>query len=356
LTGRDERGRPRGAILSPLVWLLIALVAGCGGEPLYRQESYVFGTRVELAIWAEEGQRARDAAAAVLREFDRLHRMLHAWEPSEVTRLNDAIARGDAPIPVSAELARILLDAAAIAESSEHLFNPVIGALVRVWGFHGDTFVPRLPPQEEIVRLVRSDPSATDLKIENGHVSSRNHVSQVDLGGFAKGYALDRAVSILRSRGIRNALVNIGGNVAALGAKGKTPWRIGIQHPRATGPLAALDLHDGESIGTSGDYQRFFEIDGRRYCHLIDPRTGTPARGVQAVTVLVPARPASGALSDAASKPLFIAEAARWRQLARRLGVEHVMRVDAQGKITVTRAMRARVEFLHSGQPIEVVD
>ena len=117
---------------------------------------------------------------------------------------------------------------------------------------------------------------------------STNPAVQLDLGGYAKGYALDVAAAILQAHGVKNALVNIGGNVIALGTHGDRPWRVGIQHPRKPGTLATLDLHDGEAIGTSGDYQRYFELDGKRYCHLIDPRTGHPAHGMQSVTVLIP--------------------------------------------------------------------
>ena len=109
---------------------------------------------------------------------------------------------------------------------------------------------------------------------------------QLDLGGYAKGYALDRAAELLRKQGIHNALINIGGNVLALGQHGNRPWRVGIQHPRKPGALATLELHDGEAIGTSGDYQRYFMLGKVRYCHLIDPRSGYPMQGVQAVTVL----------------------------------------------------------------------
>ena len=171
---------------------------------------------------------------------------------------------------------------------------------------------------------------------------------QLDLGGYAKGYALDRAAAILRAKGVGNALINIGGNVMALGAKGSQPWRVGIQHPRATAPLATLELHDGEAIGTSGDYQRFFELEGRRYCHLLDPRNGHPAEGVQAVTVLITPREGAGALSDAASKPLFIAGAGQWRGLAQRLGVAHALRIDGRGVMHVTAAFRERLTMLAS--------
>ena len=352
------RGEALGRHPPYLPWLLFFLVAillaGCSREPpLHQREAYVFGTRVEVLVWGAETTPAREAVAAVLAEFDRLHRMLHAWQPSELTALNEAIARGDRDIAVSAELAAILRDAAAIAESTDHLFNPAIGRLVALWGFHGDTFAPRLPDAAAVASVTRAQPRMSDLAIEANRVSSRNPAVQLDLGGYAKGYALDRAASLLRARGIANALVNIGGNVMALGSKGGQPWRVGIQHPRAAAPLAALDLRDGEAIGTSGDYQRYFEVDGRRYCHLLDPRSGQPAAATQALTLLIPPGAAAGVRSDALSKPLFLAGRDEWQPLARRLGVAQVLRIDAAGVMQVTAALRERLTMLASDMPIE---
>ena len=141
----------------------------------------------------------------------------------------------------------------------------------------------------------------------------------------------------------------------ALGTKNGERWRVGIQHPRQAGPLATVALDDGEAIGTSGDYQRFFELDGKRYCHLLDPRSGAPVMHTQALTVLVSARPAAGTLSDAASKPLFIAGPA-WPALASKLGVEQVLRIDADGHIQVSAALRQRLQFVDiSAQKVEIV-
>ena len=164
-----------------------------------------------------------------------------------------------------------------------------------------------------------------------------------------RGFSL---AAILRGQGVKNALINIGGNVMALGSKGGQPWRIGIQHPRAATPLATLELRDGEAVGTSGDYQRYFELEGRRYCHLLDPRSGQPAQGTQAVTVLVTPRAGAGALSDAASKPLFIAAAGDWRGLAQRLGVTHALRIDSDGVMHVTAAFHARLTMLASDMKV----
>ena len=119
-------------------------------------------------------------------------------------------------------------------------------------------------------------------------------------------------------------------------------------------PLATLDLRDGEAIGTSGDYQRYFELAGRRYCHLLDPRSGAPAQGTQAVTVLIPPGAQSGMRSDAASKPLFIA-GADWLRQAQRLGVGAALRIDADGTMTVTAALRERLKMESPDTRIVVV-
>ncbi len=148
-----------------------------------------------------------------------------------------------------------------------------------------------MPPRW--AKLVAAKPSIADLTFKGRVVTAKNPAVALDFGGYLKGVALDRAAAIFKARGIGNALINIGGNVLALGKKGDQPWRVGIRHPRPEqaggAPLATLELRDGEAIGTSGDYQRFFELDGRRYCHLIDPRSGAPATGTQALTVLIPA-------------------------------------------------------------------
>ena len=343
---KSKRSRISGFLLTPhSLFLTIVFLTACTRPSLYQQESYVFGTRVEVLIYGEEAGRARESAGLVLREFDRLHRMLHAWQSSELTALTDAIARGEAKIGVSPELAAILRDASEIAQRSDHLFNPAIGQLVTLWGFHSEEFKPALPDEAAVSSLLKAQPRLSDLSIEGGQVTSRNRAVALDLGGYAKGYALDRAADLLREKGIRNALINIGGNVLALGTKDGKPWRVGIQHPREAAPLATLELRDGEAIGTSGDYQRFFEVAGKRYCHVIDPRSGHPGVGTQAITVLVEPRPGAGALSDAASKPLFLAGAGRWTEYARRLSIAAALRVDDQGTIYVTEPMRERIKM-----------
>jgi thiamine biosynthesis lipoprotein len=324
------------------LWLLLLwALAACSPPPLHQQQAYVFGTLVEVSIHGAPEAQARQAATAVLARFDELHRTLHAWQPSELSRLNAALARGERAT-VAPELAAMLRDAQALAAQSDELFNPAIGGLIALWGFHADTPQSRVPAVAAIQNWVRRQPRMADLTIGDDTISSRNPAVQLDLGGYAKGRALDDAAAILQMHGIKNALVNIGGNVIALGAHGDRPWRVGIQHPRQPGTLATLDLRDGEAIGTSGDYQRFFEADGRRYSHLIDPRTGFPATGMQSVTVLVAGEQA-GTRSDALSKPLFIDGATQLGKRAARLGVANYLAVDSAGKIHASPAMKARL-------------
>ena len=333
--------------MKKLLLLLALLVSACGKEPLYQEQGYVFGTLVEISVYGAEEAQAKHAVASALQEFQRLHDMLHAWKPSELSELNAAIAQGKSN-PVSPELAEMLQDAAQLSAQSNGLFNPSIGNLIQTWGFQADDFKAVLPDEKKIASLVKANPQMSEISILSHTAwktaSSRNLTVKLDLGGYAKGYALDRAAAILKQQGIHNALINIGGNVLALGMHGKRPWKVGIQHPRKPGALATLELHDGEAIGTSGDYQRYFELDGRRYCHLIDPRTGQPVQGVQAVTILTHGVRA-GLLSDAASKPLFISGVDGWRSAASKMQLEEALLIDAQGVVHLTAAMQKRLEF-----------
>ena len=206
----------RAATRAAALCLLIALLAACSRPQIYHQEAYVFGTRVDLSIFGDSQEAATDAMAAVLQEFDRLHHAFHPWKPSEVTRLNEVLARGETA-EVSEELAVLLADAKDIAERGDELFDPALGRLIALWGFHDEEFEPELPDPDKLAEILAARPRMAELTIDGTRVSSSNPMVQIDLGGYAKGYALDRAAKILRERGMTNALINIGGNVMAAG-------------------------------------------------------------------------------------------------------------------------------------------
>jgi thiamine biosynthesis lipoprotein len=319
-------------------------VAGARADE-YRVSSYVFGTIAQITVLDADPTRARRAVERVLGEFDRMHRDLHAWKPGELVALNQAIARGELNVRTTSEIAALILQAQGLAAKSGNLFNPAIGRLVGLWSFHRDRPGGPLPDARDIARLVAAHPRMSDITVEGNEITSANPSVQLDFGGYAKGFALDRAMELLREDAVSSALVNVGGNAMALGRRGSRPWRVGLDAPRGAGLLATLELNDGDAVGTSGDYRRYYEIDGKRYSHIIDPRTGYPVAGVESVTVLVPGGEGAGALSDAASKPIFIEGRSGWRQAAAGMGVSRAMLIDSEGIVHVTEELRARLHF-----------
>lgn len=331
-------------MLKPLVLaLLLLLLAGCSRhDDIVRVRGHVFGTQVEVSIYGEPEERARQLADQVLREFDRLHHKFHAWQPSQLTALNDAIAHGQ-EFQADAEMVGLLQSAARLSAQSDDLFNPAIGHLIRLWGFQSSDIHAQGPSPAEIRHWVTANPRLSDLRYDGTRIRSVNPAVMIDLGGYAKGYALDRAAQILRAAHVKAALVNTGGNLIAIGQPGARPWRVGIRDPRGEGAIASVELHDNEAIGTSGDYQRYFMKDGKRHPHIIDPRTGQTTDTVASVTIIARGGSDPGLRSDGHSKPLFVAGPAQWKEMARRLGLDEVLLVDAGHGVQMTPAMQARL-------------
>jgi thiamine biosynthesis lipoprotein len=338
-----------------LVLIIALILSSCGKEPLVQTKSYVFGTLVDIRIYCEAEDKAHEVTSHLLQDFQRLHHQYHAWQSdSELSKLNQTFAAGKTPVDVSPELLKMLKQAQTLSTQSQGLFNPAIGGLIGTWGFQRDEFTPVAINDAVIQKLVQANPKMSDIVIKNDKVYSTNKAVKLDLGGYAKGYALDMALAELQKQGVKNALVNIGGNIIALGQHGEKPWRVGIQHPRQPKPMATLDLLSGWAIGTSGDYQRYFERDGKRYCHIIDPRDGYPAQGKQAVTVLLPPSLHAGVLSDVASKPIFLTTPDQQANAARAMGVSQFLVVDAEGSVTISKALNAQIHWLAKPAKITV--
>lgn len=325
-----------------LLAILLFLTACSSEDRLYKTEGHVFGTTVSVTIYGGSQQRADLLADEVLREFDRLHRKFHAWEPSMLTSLNDSIAKG-LPFRADAEMVGLLKSAEKLSVRSGLLFNPTIGHLIRLWGFQKTDIGAQGPDDAEVRRWVDAHPSLSDLRYDGNTITSVNSAVMIDLGGYAKGYALDRAAMILREAHVKAALVNIGGNVIAIGQPGERPWQVGIRDPRGTGTVAQIALRDNEAIGTSGDYERYFMKDGKRRPHIIDPRTGYPIDLVASVTIIASGGRDPGLRSDGHSKPLFITGPEGWQAMADKLDLKEVLMVDAQRQVHMTPAMRARI-------------
>lgn len=313
----------------------------------------IFGTLVEIIIRDVSEATARRAIAALSSDFQDMHRNWHAWEAGgELGDLNKAIAEGR-DMAVSPRLSRLIEGAKKYSRLSDGLFNPAIGALIAEWGFHAD-----LPPAGDIPsataiqRLVAQRPSMDDLIIEGGRVSSRNRSVRLDFGGVAKGAALDLAVTRLKSLGIHNAVVNAGGDLNVMGDHGERRWRAGIRHPLHWGVIASVPLDAGEGIHTSGNYERYREYEGRRYTHIIDPRTGMPIERIASASVIH----TDGALADAAATALCVAGPTEWIRVARRMDIKFAMLVDMDGTVYLTPEMNARIRFEGDPPPKVIIE
>lgn len=329
-----------------LVFCLLFLVGCSPKQPIYNTQSYVFGTLVDITIYGETEEKSQLAADEIIRDFQQLHHHLHAWRPSKLQTLNTAFASGKTPVHIDATIADMIREATVLSIQSKGAFNPSIGRLIEAWGFHNDEFKPINIDYEKINHLVNAKPQMSDIVIKNSTAFSNNPAVRLDFGGYAKGYALDLAAASLHKQNIKNALINIGGNIIALGKHGNKPWRVGIQHPRKPNAIATIDLHSGWAIGTSGDYQRYFELNGKRYCHIINPVTGYPVQDVQAVTVLIPPSANAGVLSDVASKPIFIAKPEARIGAANSMGIENFLVIESEHRIYTSPALSKRLTWL----------
>jgi len=333
----------RPLIRTAVLCLLLALPAACSrAKPeVYKTQLMTLGTIVDISLWDVDETRAQQAVKAVEDVLNELHVRWHAWEPGMLTDLNRRLAAGET-VALDPEDAASLRQVQELAHNSDELFNPAIGRLIGLWGFHSDD-PPLGPPPDpgEIHRLVEAHPTMDDLVFDGDRVRSTNPVLQLDMGGSHKGYAVDKAIGALRALGIQNAIVNAGGGLHAIGAHGDRPWRVGIRHPARPGVIASLQLRGDESVHTAGNYERFFDYQGRRYHHILDPRSGYPAEGILSVTVVYP----DGTVADAADDALFVAGLQGWRGIARRMGITQVMVIDADMNVHMTPQMAERVHM-----------
>jgi thiamine biosynthesis lipoprotein len=335
------------AIFSRAHWLLAAaavlLVAGCSDRIEQQQHQHlVFGTTIDVTVRDTDKASFDRAVAAIDADFDRMHRELHAWKTSgALTDLNAAIAAGKAH-DTTPEIAALLAQASELSRRSDYLFNPAIGRLIALWGFHSDERPTGPPPAATAIsKLVAQHPQLDQLTVDTLTVRSRNRAVQIDLGAFAKGYAVERAMAMLRQHGIRDAIVNAGGDLCTMGKNGNRPWRVGIRHWHGEGIAAAVKTQGNEAVFTSGNYERFREYNDRRYAHIIDPRTGYPVDHVVSVTVIHN----DGAVADAAATALVVAGPKDWHRIARQMGIHYVMLVDADSTIYMNPEMVKRMEF-----------
>lgn len=320
--------------------LLVACAPHADDREFIETRLFAMGTWVDVVI-ATRGASSDAAAIAALESMLRAFETdYYAWADGELGRINESLRQGR-PASATPEMARLLDESRTIAAKSGGRFDPAVGGLVELWGFHSSLASAAEPGADAIGQWLLDRPSILQLRLDDGSVSSPNTRVKLDLGGIAKGEIVDRMLTELARRGYTDVLVNAGGDMRVAGMRGERSWRVGIQSPRAKGILGTLSLASGEAVFTSGDYERFFETQGQRMHHILDPTLGMPANHTQAVTVIA----TEGALADAAATAIFVAGPGSWREVATALGVEAVLRVDASGTIEMTDAMRNRISL-----------
>jgi thiamine biosynthesis lipoprotein len=249
-------------------------------------------SRCELRIGAPDAQAAERLAQQAIAEVRRIETKYSRYRPDSIVSRINAAAGGEA-VHCDDETMSLMNYAAALHGASDGLFDITSGVLRRAWDFRQPK-VPAAQVLQPLLALVGWS------KVECGgqDVRLRQAGMEIDFGGFGKEYAADRAAALLADAGVRHGYVNLGGDMRFIGPDlDGRPWSIGIQDPRdPDGVIASIPISSG-ALATSGDYERFFEIDGRRYCHILDPRDGMPVRYWRSVSVLAPMAIAAGSCS-----------------------------------------------------------
>ena len=301
------------------------------------------GTEIRLTAVSADEVATVAAFSQVFADFDRLDRLLSVWKPeSEVVRLN--AAAGDHPVPVSTETREVLRAAREVSEWTEGAFDVTFGALTGLWKFDAqdqDSSVP--DPREVQARLPLVDYRKLTIDETAGTAFLASKGMKVHLGGIGKGYAVDRAAAILRSHGLRNFMIQAGGDLYVGGLKDSRPWKLGIRDPRGSADqlFATLDLTDG-TFSTSGDYERFFIKDGRRYHHILDLKLGEPARLSRSVTLVTN----KAVIADALAKGVFILGPVRGLALVERIPDVEAVIVGAGNEVVVSSGLKRKVAML----------
>lgn len=324
-------------------FLCALLLSACGSERSDRViEFYALGTEVSVTLYAVNDAEYSDASRQLQRYFAGIGHDWYPWNPGELQAINIAIEMQEA-IDVSPRLAEVIRRAADIERRSNNRFNAGLGRVTELWGLHqiGDEPPPE-PNINDIAHALSQALGLTSIRWTDDRIVGAPPGLMLDLGGIAKGAILEDSATILRGLGIDEAIVNIGGDLSVIGPDDGWIADIGIQSPVKRDAIASIKINPGETIVTSGNYERYVEIGGRRYSHVLNPRTGYPVEHTSSVTVVH----SDAVLADAAATALMVGGAAEFEQLTEALGIEYALLIDASGDLSLTTAMDYRLNWL----------
>jgi len=322
-----------------------ALLVGCAGFPMHAEPVVVkraqmhMGTLVTITAVARSEAEAQAAATAGFAEIHRLEELLSTWIPtSELSRVNTSA--GVMPVHVSPETLTVVQRAMQVAEMTDGGFNIAIGPAVDAWNVTEGQQIPTEAELDALRPLV--DLQAVHVDVREQTIFLEKTGMRIDVGGIGKGFAADRAVEALWEAGAIAGVVALSGDIKTFGhlPDGKM-FPVGIQHPREDqSVLAWVELQD-EAISTAGDYERFFERDGVRYHHILDPRTLQPARSCQSVTVIA----REGVWADGLDTGIFVMGPERGMELVEQLPDVEAIIVDAKGRLLVSSGVKQRIRL-----------
>ncbi|HSV97849.1 MAG TPA: FAD:protein FMN transferase [Spirochaetota bacterium] len=319
----------------PFALLLGAI--GCRKGELITFNRPMLGTIITITIIADSSEAGVRASEAAFNEIARIEALMSPrLAGSDVARLNRD--GGRIHVTVSDETFALIEKSIEVSHRTDGAFDISFASLGHLWNLASDDFRP--PGHRETARLLPLvDYRKITLHPESRRVSFALPGMRVGLGGIAKGYAIARAVGALRREGVRASIVDAGGDLQVTGDKFGEPWRVGLMHPRKKEILLTIAARDGDSVVTSGDYERFAFFNGERYHHIIDPKTGFPARGLASVTVLC----SDPVLADAYATALFVMGGVRAREFALAHPEIKVILIDEDMRISASRELEDRV-------------
>jgi len=312
---------------------LLCLVRTAHAEWLERVEDGIMGTRIVVELWSDDRGKGNETIEAVLAEMRRVDQDMSTYKPtSEVSKVNAEAAKG--PIQISEELFDLLTQALEYSRLTEGAFDITYASVGYLYDFRKHV----KPDEASIAKALPGiDYHHVILNAKARTVKFTQTGVRIDLGGIGKGHAVDRGIAILQQRGISHGLVTAGGDSRIIGDRFGKPWVIGIRHPdHKDEVIARIPLEDA-AISTSGDYERYFDENGVRYHHIIDPHTGQSARKVRSATIIGP----TATRTDGLSKTAFVLGAEKAIEIYNRLdGIDAIV-VKPDGEVLYTKGLEA---------------
>lgn len=294
----------------------------------------VMGTELSITAWHSDQATLDAALDAAVAEVQRVEDLMTDWRASPLTSLN--LASGVGPHEVPVELGELIDRGLAVAELTDGAFDITFRTFGRLWDFKASP--PKLPAAEDVATaLSRCGWQKVQVDLGQGRATvTKPEGLEIGLGGIAKGHGVDKAMAVLMARGITDAIVNAGGDLKALGRNGEELWTIAIQHPRDRDRVLAVLPVSNTCVVTSGDYERFFEHEGKRYHHILDPRTGYPATGCTSATVVAP----DAAIADALATAICVLGPEKGLQIIEQLPRIEALAVDMHGEVFASSGLK----------------